>query len=292
MQTHSATPSPADPPPLVVRRLMVDLAAGFDRHWHGGDAFRSQYYNALSMSFPVGEQSFIDAVRACVALLPETAEHDALRATVAGFIGQEATHRHLHHLYNLQLERQGLVNRWQHWAAGRLKIARDRNIRPIHLLAVTAAYEHCTAVFADGALRYANWFDGADPRLQLLWRWHAAEESEHRAVAFDLYQTLSGHHGWRIRWYVYVLVLFGLDSLRQTLLNLWHDGSLFRPATWWGAATFFWGRNGMVWRCTLPLLAYFGRDFHPDRHGDKALAERWLAEHSSQWRAVRRDAAA
>ena len=39
---------------LTIRKLQVDLSRGFDRHWHGGDAFRSQYYNALSMSFPVG----------------------------------------------------------------------------------------------------------------------------------------------------------------------------------------------------------------------------------------------
>jgi predicted metal-dependent hydrolase len=52
-------------PLLTVRKLEVDIASGFDRHWHGGDAFLSQYYNALSMSFPVGEQSFIDAVREC-----------------------------------------------------------------------------------------------------------------------------------------------------------------------------------------------------------------------------------
>ncbi|MBC7548061.1 MAG: metal-dependent hydrolase [Polaromonas sp.] len=70
------------------------------------------------------------------------------------------------------------------------------------MLAITAASEHCTAVFADGTLRYASWFDAAEPLLQTLWRWHAAEESEHRAVAFDLYTALNGSYAWRIRWYL------------------------------------------------------------------------------------------
>ena len=48
---------------LVVRRLLIDLETPFARHWCGGDAFRSALFNALSMSFPVGEQFFIDAVR-------------------------------------------------------------------------------------------------------------------------------------------------------------------------------------------------------------------------------------
>ena len=46
---------------LVVRRLLIDMQAPIARHWCGGDAFRTALFNALSMSFPVGEQFFIDA---------------------------------------------------------------------------------------------------------------------------------------------------------------------------------------------------------------------------------------
>ena len=98
--------------PLTVRRLLVDLSAGFPRHWLAGDAFRSHYMNALSMSFPSGEQFFIDAVRKAAKRLPQTPEHAQLHRTIAGFVGQEATHRQVHALYNAQLERQGLVNHW------------------------------------------------------------------------------------------------------------------------------------------------------------------------------------
>lgn len=45
---------------IPLRHLDVDLAAGFARHWHGGDAYRTHLYNALSLMFPVGEQYFID----------------------------------------------------------------------------------------------------------------------------------------------------------------------------------------------------------------------------------------
>src|SRR6476661_4497195 len=121
VQTASALPSASDQSGslladggtgLTIRKLEIDLSQGFDRHWHGGDAFLSQFHNALSMSFPVGEQSFIDAVRESAALLPHTPDHALLHKTVAQFIGQEATHRYVHGLYNAQLEQQGLVNRW------------------------------------------------------------------------------------------------------------------------------------------------------------------------------------
>ena len=48
---------------LVVRRLLIDLETPVRHHWCGGDAFRTAFFNALSMSFPVGEQFFIDSVR-------------------------------------------------------------------------------------------------------------------------------------------------------------------------------------------------------------------------------------
>src|SRR6187401_787217 len=97
---------------LAVRRLLIDLETPFDRHWCGGDAFRSALFNALSMSFPVGEQFFIDSVRAGLKTLPP-AQQDRFRTGVQGFIGQEATHRRLHSLFNAHLERQGLVNDWE-----------------------------------------------------------------------------------------------------------------------------------------------------------------------------------
>ncbi|MGH8857254.1 MAG: metal-dependent hydrolase [Polaromonas sp.] len=292
---ESAAPAvSANPSGLTVRKLEIDLSQGFDRHWHGGDAFLSQYHNALSMSFPVGEQSFIDAVRDCARLLPHTPEHALLHEAAAQFIGQEATHRHIHGLYNAHLEKQGLVNRWQHWATARIEFARSKGVAPRHFLAVTAAYEHLTAVLADYLLRHDTTLDRADPKMQTLWRWHAAEETEHRAVAFDLYLALQGNHAWRIRWYLYAMLLFFLESGWQTVLNLWHDGTLFKPGTWWSAAKFFWGKNGAVWHCTGPLLAYFRRDYHPDQEShiapeqqSQALAQRWLRDNAKSFRVVR-----
>ena len=287
-------PHPADASGLSVRKLEIDLSQGFARHWHGGDAFLSQFHNALSMSFPVGEQSFIDAVRDGARLLPGTPANARLHAAVVQFIGQEATHRHLHGLYNAHLETQGLVNGWQRWASARIAYARKRGVGPRHFLAVTAAYEHLTAVLADYLLRYGSTLDKAEPKMQLLWRWHAAEETEHRAVAFDLYRAVGGNHAWRIRWYVYALLLFSLDAGRQTVWNLWRDGTLFLPRTWWSATAFFWGKNGVVWRCTGPLLAYFRRDFHPDQEAlaepaqqTRALAQRWLKDNVKSFRVVR-----
>ena len=84
---------------LLVRRLQIDLQTPFPGRWNGGDAFRSAFFNALSMAFPVGEQYFIDSLRNGLAALPEQ-QRQQFAAEVQGFVGQEATHRHLHGLFN------------------------------------------------------------------------------------------------------------------------------------------------------------------------------------------------
>jgi predicted metal-dependent hydrolase len=269
---------------LTVRRLLVDLSAGFPRHWLAGDAFRSHYLNALSMSFPSGEQFFIDAVREAARRLPRTAEHEELHRTIAGFVGQEATHRQVHALYNAQLERQGLVNHWH--ARSERRRERARGLNPMHHLAVTCALEHCTAVFAHLLLSRPELLEGAHRPLATLWLWHSVEETEHKSVAFDLYVALGGNRRWRLRWYRYALTLFTLDAVRQTVNNLWHDGQLFKPRTWLQAASFLFGRRGFVWACIGPLASYVRRDFHPWRHDNRHLAVQWLAANPDATRPV------
>jgi predicted metal-dependent hydrolase len=126
---------------LVVRRLLIDLETPFERHWNGGDPFRSAYFNALSMSFPVGEQFFIDSVRAGIQALP--AERRAsFEAQVQGFIGQEATHRRIHALFNRQLDRLGYLNAWEPRILKRLERMKALG-DPRHAVAITAATARC-----------------------------------------------------------------------------------------------------------------------------------------------------
>ena len=157
---------------LVVRRLLVDMEAPIARHWCAGDAFRTALFNALSMSFPVGEQFFIDSVRnGAKALPPEKQEQ--FRREVQGFIGQEATHRRLHALYNAHLEKLGLVNAWEPRARKRLKLLEKVDVR--HSLAITAANEFFTALLADWMLHIADLLGDRDARLKTLWLWHSAD---------------------------------------------------------------------------------------------------------------------
>ena len=264
---------------LVVRRLLVDMQAPIARHWCAGDAFRTALFNALSMSFPVGEQFFIDSVRDGFKALPPE-KQERFRTEVQGFIGQEATHRRLHGLYNGHLTALGLVNDWESRARERLKLMEGVDIR--HWLAITAANEHFTAILADWMLHNADLLGSDDPRLATLWLWHSAEESEHKSTAFDLYQALGGNHEWRVTWFRRVTLIFLGDTLRQTVSNLRHDGTLWRWSTWTSAASYLFGKRGLVRQTFRPWKDYLRRDFHPSQH-DSSASQRWLRDHQHQF---------
>ena len=267
---------------LVVRRLLIDMEAPIERNWCAGEAFRTAFFDALSMSFPVGEQFFIDSVRGGFKSLPP-AEQERFSSEVQGFVGQEATHRRLHSLYNAHLEKRGLVNAWEPRARGRLDQMQGVDIR--HWLGITAANEHFTAILADWMLRNPELFGERDLRLKTLWLWHSAEESEHRSTAFDLYQALGGNERWRITWFRRVSTTFVIDTLRQTIDNLRRDGALHKWRTWTGAATFLFGKQGLVRRTFAPWREYLRHDFHPEQQ-DGAASRRWLDENRHQFRPV------
>ncbi len=272
---------------LVVRRLLVDMEQPIPRHWCAGDAFRTAFMNALSMSFPVGEQFFIDAVREGHKALPP--EQQARYAQeVQGFIGQEATHRRLHGLYNDHLERQGLVNHWGPRALRRRQMLDGLDVR--HALAATSAYEHFTAILADWLLRHPQALGEQDTRLVTMWLWHASEESEHKCTAFDLYRALGGNEAWRLKWFRRITFFLITDALRQTVSNLRRDGTFWHLSTWRSAVTFLFGAGGLV-RDTLPAWrAYKRADFHPNQQ-DSQPATEWLLAHSGQYQALSRPAA-
>ncbi|MBP6251889.1 MAG: metal-dependent hydrolase [Rubrivivax sp.] len=259
----------------TVRRLQVDLETPWPRHW-AGDAFRSAWFNALSFSFPAGEQLFIDAVKMGLGRLDD-AGRAQFADEVQGFIGQEATHRRIHQRFNAQLEAQGYVNHWE-GRIGHRMATQLAGQDPRAWLGVTAATEHFTALFAEWLLTEPAVLADAEPRLRDLWLWHASEESEHRSTAFDLYRALGGNEVWRRRLYLTISLHFFSDLARQTLHNLWRDGHWWRPATWAGAWRLTFGRHGLVRHAWRPWRRYLTADFHPSE-GDGAPAAAWLAAH-------------
>ncbi|RZI80069.1 MAG: metal-dependent hydrolase [Rubrivivax sp.] len=268
---------------MTVRHLDVDLSQGFEPHWNGGDAYRSQVFNALSFMFPVGEQFFIDAVRHFLPEIERQGRTELVR-DIKLFVGQEATHRHLHQQYNDHLVKLG----YDAWVERMLQrvMHLTRNAPPKFKLAITAAYEHFTALLGDGLLRRASWSAQMEPTMRAVWQWHAAEESEHKAVAMDTYNAVGGGYLMRVGLFLFITLEFNVWVLVQTCKMLRRDGALFKLSTWRSALGFWLGREGVLWHTLPHWLAYFKPSFHPWQHDNQALLERWRQEQSHAYRTV------
>ena len=65
-------------------------------------------------------------------------------------------------------------------------------LSPTFSMALTAASEHVTTILARLILTDEKWLEGASAEFRKIWYYHALEEIEHKAVAFDVYKEVKG----------------------------------------------------------------------------------------------------
>jgi uncharacterized protein len=266
----------------TIRQLLVDVDAPVTRHWAGGDAFKTAVLDALSMSFPRGEQYFIDSLKAGALLLPPEAQQ-AFAQELKGFIGQEATHRHIHTRLNRQLVAMGYNNLLDERIARRIQRWAHLNVR--QHVATTAATEHITALLAGWLLQRPDVLEGAPTALKAMWLWHSTEELEHRSTAFDLYRAIGGHEKGRRLTFWMVTLNFCIDVSLQVLSNLWRDGSWKRWGTWRSGWRLLFEKDGLIRGNRKGWSAYLDANFHPSEH-DASAAQAWLDDNAQLWRTV------
>ena len=89
---------------------------------------------------------------------------------------------------------------------GRVKMARERG--QMAMLLSTIALEHFTAMMAETHARHQDLFDKAHPEVEKLWRWHAMEETEHKAVAYDVFMVATKDWSARRRYFTRCRAMF------------------------------------------------------------------------------------
>lgn len=258
------------------RRIAFDYPEGdLPKYFADGDLVVSHILAMLSSFFPEGEDFFVRSVRN----YRDQITDPELKKQVGGFIGQEAIHGREHRRFNDRLQNHGYPT---HWVDRRTKIGLDalakRSPQKVQL-AVTAALEHYTATIAEVLL--------ADERAQALssipevrhiFLWHAVEESEHKSVAFDVYQQVCGDQKLRVRVMKATTGIFLGALFTNTLISLAKDRNAWNPVRLFGSLRKlrenpFFTRD--VWH---RLMDYNRPDFHPDDHDATQLLERWRAE--------------
>ncbi len=258
---------------MTIQRRNVDFglsAQTIPRDWCHDDAYQTSFLNALSLLFPEGEKFFVDSVKQLRDRAPE------LEREIIGFIGQEAMHGKEHRALNDLIVEHGYTSAPAVDATLRrfLKLVR-RALPPKSQLAVTCALEHFTAMLAESLLTDERMRQDIHPAVRDLWTWHALEEAEHKAVAFDVYRAAGG--GYVRRAAIMLLttaIFFAAQAIAHARLMI-DRKILWKPWTWIRGAVRFWISPGYLTRLVPAYLAYFRPSFHPNDRDTEAVLASW-----------------
>ena len=258
---------------ITPRDLKVDRNTRNARWWHGGDPVATAYFNALSAAFPQGETFFIESVRRY-----RDSVHEPLRQQIAAFVQQEAMHTREHVVFNKLLRIAG-YDLTAMDAETRRRVDEARTRPHLVQLALTVALEHFTAIMAHSLLTEREPLPGAPEEVVRLWQWHAIEEIEHKAVAYDTYlavtQHMSGLRRWALRCHVMALVSVQFwYSNFQRMADFFRQDNMNTPRTWWRVAKYLLVKPGMMRRIFWDYLRFFGPGFHPWHRDDRKLIAR------------------
>ena len=253
---------------ITVRRLHFNPKA-IRRHYFANSPVMSHLLTALSSTFPIGEQFFVHSVRN----VRDQVKDPTLQAQIAAFIGQEAMHSKAHAEFNDAWRRDDYnLDRFQAWLAR--KDSYIKNLHPKIQLAITCAFEHFTALLGGYILHHPEVLSTLDDDAMKLWVWHAIEEIEHRAVAFDVYQAV-----------------YGDDKIRKMIMRSVTTG--FASLTLYSAAKLFMqdqkkslpkvGGNlfgvyllgKMLLQMFPEYLSYYKKDFHPAETDYSQIIQYW-----------------
>jgi predicted metal-dependent hydrolase len=271
MTTLPQSQSPADLE-FTARRQSFDIENSLRGDWHGGSAFRTAWFNAMSLLFPLGEKFFIDSV----VHFKDQVQDPRLLNEIAAFRAQEATHRVQHQRYNeLLCELRGYdLDEFEVSQRKRMAWA-YRELSPRRRLAGTAAAEHLTAIMAHDMLSNGDVLQGADPHIARLWQWHGVEETEHKAVAFDVLIAVGGTVSERRRALMFNTFFFFKDTFRNLCIMLKRDGKLWSIREWASGFKYLFIKPGLLRRVFRPWLHFLRRDFHPWEVDNRYLVAKW-----------------
>ncbi|MBD3640462.1 MAG: metal-dependent hydrolase [Marinobacter sp.] len=248
------------------QRMGFEFGEQVPRYWLNDNYLLSHMMNALSVLFPQGEQFFVDSVRQ----FRDQITDPKLKEEVRGFIGQEAMHSLEHDAMNQHVRDQGMpVEELEKHLEVVLGIAGKLPKR--HQLAITCALEHMTAMMADMLLARDDVREDMHESMRPLWVWHAIEETEHKAVTYDVFQQVGGTYAERSFYLAFSTAALGVMATYFTTRMMLNDRKGFSLKDTGKGLWRMWGKNGTFSSLIPTWLEYFKPSFHPWDHDNSEL---------------------
>jgi predicted metal-dependent hydrolase len=245
-----------------------------EKFFFGGNSLLTVFAGALSSTFPPGEGEFIESVRN----YRDQIRDETLQQQIKGFIGQEGHHSHQHKQANVALTELGIdaVRLEKHLEKDIEKFKKRKHATPKFRLAMTVGMEHLTAIMAEHVLTTPESLGSLSEPVQELLYWHAVEEIEHKAVAFDVFMQCENDQKYLRRVLRLVTVLFSIRiACYMVALLFWA-----RKMPSWKDVKGFWSfmfnkKVGLIPGIRSNYKDYFKEGFHPWDHANQELVDMW-----------------
>ena len=257
-------------PIIPIRHMKFDFDPKLlDPKFYMNAELASAYFASLSIFLTRGEDLVIDTARYHRDFITDP----LLKQRVTSLIGQEAIHSKMHEeLNDAFLELDLTVKLFRFLAGYVFEYGFERLPQPMKL-SLMAAIEHFTAVLAEYMMNHEEiFFRSQDEKQRAIWMWHMLEESEHKDIAFDVYQTLSNNYALRIAGFFPALItILMLISAASILVPFYRKPSNLVSLKYWKEIPYnfrlIFGLKDGVYGSTLGhIFDYLRPDFHPNDH--------------------------
>jgi predicted metal-dependent hydrolase len=245
-----------------------------DKFFFGGNSLLTVFAGALSSTFPPGEAEFIESVRH----YRDQVKDETLKQQIKGFIGQEGHHSHQHKQANIALTELGIdaVRLEKHLEKDIKKYTARKHVTPKFRLAMTVGMEHLTAIMAEHVLTTPESLGPLNETVQELLYWHAVEEIEHKAVAFDVFMLCENDQKYLRRVLRLVTVLFSIRIACYMVALLFWARKMPSWKDLKGFSAFMFGKKyGLLPSIRSNYKDYFKEGFHPWDHANQELVDMW-----------------
>ncbi|TCM69836.1 hypothetical protein EC844_102103 [Acinetobacter calcoaceticus] len=236
----------------------------------------SAYFASLSIFLTYGEDLVIETARYHRDLIDDP----LLKQRVTALIGQEALHSKLHEELNEAFLQADLpVTFFRKLASWVFDYGFNRFSQPMKLSLMTGI-EHFTAVLAEYMMNHEEiFFQTQDEKQRAIWMWHMLEESEHKDIAFDVFQHLSNHYGLRVAGFFPALITITvLISIGAFIVPFYRNPKNLISLSYWkdvprSVGILFGLKQGVYGSSLKHIFEYLRPDFHPNDHDTSAFLE-------------------
>jgi len=263
--------------PIPIRHIEIGFdGKKIDIEFYRNNEFATIFFATLSVFLTYGEDLVIETARHHRNFIADP----VLKQRVTALIGQEALHSKLHNEYNDAIKELNYpVSLYRFLGEQFFKYVFLQFPQPLKL-SLMAGIEHFTAVLAEYVMKREEVFYYTDDaKSRALWMWHMLEESEHKDIAYDVYQTLNGNYALRVSgFFLAYFTILGLIPFATTFVPVFRKPSAMLTRKFWkdarrGVKLIFSPKDGVFGSTQGQIFDYLRRDFHPNDHDTTAYLD-------------------